>query len=374
MDKLNEMRIEDVQRAVNAARIFYDLFAETLNTVARSKPGAKEISKSQVLDVMYSYNMDCQNFPEDQASIFEATVKFLSQKTMLSEETIENVFNEVGEDPRILNVTSSNIELVSRIDSANKMVRLNVGEIGVSVPESVYARLYIKAGGDTSKISELIIKYFPLGITSGLFWSVDKPIYKELIEQSPLPALECFASPFNYSCSNFCSLFESDKAFGSKGNFFDYIQKLNEPCRLLVNPPYVEKIMAKTANVVLDYLNRVPGSEAIFMLPAWNKVGYGDKTEAIVTLENQHNIQSFEVPARQHTVYSFAKGESITANMALIFYILTSPGHTSSITMDRLKELIHEAYTRVGSKESVIKAVAPIQKKFLPSLSRVIPH
>ena len=230
MDKLNEMKIVDVQRAVNAARIFYDLFAETLNTVARAKTGAKEISKNQVLDVMYSYNMDCQNFPQDQASIFEATVKFLSQKTMLSEETIENIFNEVGEDPRILNVSTTNSDLVSRLDQVNKIVRLNVGEIGVSVPESIYTRLYISVKGDTSKIAELVVKYFPLGITSGLFWSVDKPIYKELIENSPLPTLECFASPFNYSCSNYCSLFKSDRAFGSLGNFFSYIKELNIPC------------------------------------------------------------------------------------------------------------------------------------------------
>lgn len=372
MDKLNEMRIEDVQKAVNVARIFYDLLAETLNLVARSTNGAKEIPKSQILDIMYSYNMDCQNFPEDQESIFEATIKFISQKTMLSEETVEKIFNQVGEDPRILNVPAVNINLISRYDSLNNMVRLNVGEIGISLPVSVYARLFRSANGDTSKISELVIKYFPLGITSGLFWSVDRSIYKELIENSALPVLECFASPFNYSNSNYCSLFKSDSVFGSKGNFFDYIKKLDVPCRLLVNPPYVEKIMAKTANVVLDYLARVPNSEAVFMLPAWNKVGYGGNAEAIETLEKQPNVQSFEVGAQQHSVYSFAKGESITANMDLIFYIATSPGHISSITIDRLRELVAEAYSRVGSRESVIKAVAPIQKRSLPNISSVM--
>lgn len=363
MDKLDQMSIGDIQKAVNVARKFYDILAETLNAVANSTVGAKEISKNQILDVMYSYNMDCQNFPEDQGSIFESTVKFICQKTMLSEETVEKIFKTVSEDPRILNVPNSNINLISRYDNINNLVRLNIGEIGVSLPVSVYARIYRSVNGDTKKIAELIIKYFPLGITSGLFWSVDRPIYKELIEKSSLPVLECFASPFNYSNSNYCSLFKSDRAFGSKGNFFRYIKKLNIPCRLLVNPPYVEKIMAKAVTEVMEYLNRVPGSEAIFMFPAWNKVGYGGEAEAISNLKDNPNVKSFDVPAKQHTVYSFAKGESITANMDLIFYLASSPGHEPTITIERLQEIVNEAYSLVGAKESVIKSVAPIQKK-----------
>ena len=67
--------------------------------------------------------------------------------------------------------------------------------------------------------------------------------------------IECFASPINCHSTNYCSLFESDKKFGSSGNFFEYFPKTNIPY-LHVNPPYTDFMINESLRIVIEKIDK----------------------------------------------------------------------------------------------------------------------
>lgn len=70
--------------------------------------------------------------------------------------------------------------------------------------------------------------------------------------------LECFSSPLNTQSQCFCSLFpQTDAMFGSKGNFFDYVNDglLDNHTAIIVNPPFELYILEKTVDVILQVIH-----------------------------------------------------------------------------------------------------------------------
>ena len=61
---------------------------------------------------------------------------------------------------------------------------------------------------------------------------------------------EMFASPLNSTLEFFCSIFEIDKVFGGKGNFFDYVNHIEGAYS--VNPPFIEYVFQKSSQVLME--------------------------------------------------------------------------------------------------------------------------
>eukprot|EP00752_Nemacystus_decipiens_P009505 g8496.t1 len=83
---------------------------------------------------------------------------------------------------------------------------------------------------------------------------------------------ECFASPLNCTLPRFCSVaFDTDKFFGSEGNFFqsEYQQGSFE-----ANPPFVEEVMERMVDHMHDLLERATGPMSFAVIvPGWDDEG-----------------------------------------------------------------------------------------------------
>src|SRR4029079_2279144 len=144
---------------------------------------------------------------------------------------------------------------------------VDIGHLKFSLPSSTYSRLYSESGNSEDKMKRLLLRYRPFGPERGFFWSMDRELYAFLSDKT---VIEGFASPFNRNSPNYCSFFEEDmRDFSSKGNVFEYMKKLDIPVRLILNPPYTEKIINRTADELISYVERVRGSECIVMIPNW---------------------------------------------------------------------------------------------------------
>jgi len=86
--------------------------------------------------------------------------------------------------------------------------------------------------------------------------------------------VECFASPLNRVLPVFCSAFaDVDKVFGSLGSFFDNINtnKIFDEGLFIANPPFVEEVMNKTYDTVVNRLkNNKQITTFMFIVPKWD--------------------------------------------------------------------------------------------------------
>ena len=141
---------------------------------------------------------------------------------------------------------------------------LSIYDITSKIPTYLQEKLTKQTNRD--EFIQLSIRYHVLGYSEGLFLSIDRHIYQKLMKSSKLPVLECYASPFNHNIDTYCSLFEEDKVFGALPRFDVFIDSINFPCRLIVNPPYTTRVIETCINKIINYMNRCNG-EFIAMLP-----------------------------------------------------------------------------------------------------------
>jgi hypothetical protein len=106
-------------------------------------------------------------------------------------------------------------------------------------------------------------------------WGLPQAVFNKLYDEHGVRN-EGFASPFNsravgsgYTDAKFCSAYiDTDKYFGSIGSFYeaDLIGTAGNWC---VNPPYVETMLKRTADHILESLSRADKLVIFVLLPAW---------------------------------------------------------------------------------------------------------
>jgi hypothetical protein len=85
--------------------------------------------------------------------------------------------------------------------------------------------------------------------------------------------VECFASPFNHKFETYYSIFEQDKVFGSKGNFFAELQPKGYVLpdgKYEINPPWNNE-MYQAVQMILANSMRSRTIQAIIVGPDWTK-------------------------------------------------------------------------------------------------------
>jgi hypothetical protein len=190
----------------------------------------------------------------------------------------------------------------------NKYAVLKYGDFTIKIAKDRYNILHNKA--DDRAILDSAFYYESL-LPGGQQWSIPLREYKKYCDTYRKPLVEGFASPFNSQAlmleQSFCSLSELDKPFGSIGNFFstDFENNL-----VIVNPPFVEKILYRAAKHIIKQLEQ--GNIFIFYGPNWSDAKFYKALAAIPGVQMKilrKNTYSYEdvvhnkmIPARFDSV------------------------------------------------------------------------
>ena len=162
------------------------------------------------------------------------------------------------------NVTSMPATVLSKHN--NKTV-ITIGIIKVILGDDLYDKISV---GNTLDVTALILRYSNLGLNTINFSYLGSNVYKWLSETSKIPCLECFASPFDNTLNDYCSIFPED---GSRGNFFNYIGTITisaSPMLVIAYPPNIDMIVNYCVELLMRYVSTVGGSGAILFLGSPN--------------------------------------------------------------------------------------------------------
>lgn len=167
-------------------------------------------------------------------------------------------------------------------------------------------------------IIRMALRYASI-LPKGQNWSIPRAQYNYLYKRGI--RYEAFASPFNSKLmgkegAKFCSIFpDTDKPFGSIGNFFD--MKIGQSTELdgwVVNPPFIDEILIKSANKIVEVSHEI---FVFFIMPNWTD------SEAYRIL-SEHKNTVFKKTLEKNTYFYENNGEKIIAKFASVVFIVYS--------------------------------------------------
>jgi len=245
------------------------LWKERCFNALRHKQNNQELDFTQYqwTRAVSSYFIDIVNFPDQSKSILASLFRHLSNRLNVSTDVIKEIVTESSVNvapPVLYEVPNPDVRF------EGKLAIVSIGRITMSMNLDVYNTF----SNDKLEFIRLVLRYSILSPSSGLFWSLDPEMYSGL-SRSKYDVLECFASPFNYNIKHFCSVFGDDTELTypdgvvCHGDFFSYIEELNDVYRLIVNPPYTDRVIDRTADAVAGYMARFPLAQFVAILPHW---------------------------------------------------------------------------------------------------------
>ena len=198
----------------------------------------------------------------------------------------------------------------------------------------------------------LLIRYYPLGISGSFFWSINRHMITEflrLLTPQGIPFLECFASPFNHNIENYCSPFAEDSLYGSKGNFFSYMEDLKKAGTkkifFIYNPPYTRDIVDRSAELIRDFIIENPECMLISMLPTLMKC------DGIKILSQIPNSCSEIFARNTYLLYNFATGDYFGPPMEVTITVYPGSVMTGEEMMASVKKTIISQGLRLPSED-----------------------
>lgn len=137
--------------------------------------------------------------------------------------------------------------------------------------------------------------------------------------------VECFASPFNHKFELYYSIYDQDKVFGSKGNFFSMIDCVEQQGMLPddgmyeINPPWNNQMYEKVNQVLKKTLANGRCIQAVIVGPNWRDTDWIPGLDKLLQLDpdgsayKEHSLtgtgdmwyrnDATDSPFRQNTVY-----------------------------------------------------------------------
>lgn len=169
--------------------------------------------------------------------------------------------------------------------------------------------------GDDEDIMKLALRYAFIQARGGNQWALPLHVYKNLIKYYKIE-FEGFASPFNslmleltQKRNTYCSIFASDKQFGSRGSFFE--QDFNNH-RVFMNPPFISTFVADI-NKLIEKNNK---GFYVLCFPTWEgKKCYDD------LFKNKLYQCSYIYEAGKH--YYEYEGRQVIAKFRTTFFIFS---------------------------------------------------
>lgn len=104
----------------------------------------------------------------------------------------------------------------------------------------------------------------------GYHASIPKKVF-DVLKKSLGVTHEIFSSPFNHSLDSYTSAYpDTDRFFGSKGNFFQIYEELfKNGGSFEANPPFLEEHMTMLALIVISVLSNSVPLSFVVIVPAW---------------------------------------------------------------------------------------------------------
>jgi hypothetical protein len=281
----------------------------------------KKKMKKTVFKLLSAYYMD--TFSGNGKNSLDLLISKISIKFLIPTAEVEEIFNKCD---------SIDYPQVSSDDILQKYI-----------PFWMRSRLVDIAG--ENEFIELGIRYYPMLLTDGLFLSIDPRLLKALESSSKLPNIETYASPFNHTLTNYCSLFVEDMVYGSLPRFDEFVNFIDYPARLLVNPPYTTNAIRVCVDKLLSYMSKQRG-EFIAIMPMMYDF------EPLDRLLQYPNTKHAVLEANNYTLYSFMTEKTILATMKLqVFVNIAENGDEMIDTIvskmnEYANELKHHKYLR----------------------------
>lgn len=212
-------------------------------------------------------------------------------------------------------VTESDIKFAQELEEKTKDIRSiamvrrikDIKGIEPSIEEKKDG-WYIE-GQYMGKDKNTAIRYYPLGASGSLFWTVPGNEYDKLVKDGPENVIEGFASPLNHHFKNYCSLFSED---GSLGNFFD--QNLDGYC-VVVNPPFALDILNEAAiRCRQQIMDAKKWTRIIFICPTWHNAKF------YMMMKRSEYLQ--DIKEGYHKYENMLTGEIIDSSFKTSWFIL----------------------------------------------------
>lgn len=268
------------------------------------KKSKRNISRMRWTAITAHYFADLVNFPEDNEDIFAGLVSFTCRISGLETKEVEDIFSATP-------VFTTQSRIVPQM--IVKRDHVEIFPLKFYLPENIIQTMTKDKNFDLT-----LLRYAPLNTETGYFLSIEPRLY-DLLSRSSMRVLECFASPFNYNLDNFCSVYPEDmeltypEGVRCYGNFLSYIDVLKEdknPCRLIVNPPYTDRIINKVGEKISEYFGVHPDSEVFCLLPDWTPQEGIEKIMSLPGSVSTH-ISITETSDNPFTMYSFSQNKSV---------------------------------------------------------------
>jgi hypothetical protein len=180
----------------------------------------------------------------------------------------------------------------------------------------------LKIGGCTATV-RAALRYAAL-LSGGQQWGIPRAHVAFLYDRAGVRN-EAFASPFNSRLiglpdASFCSLFtDTDGVFGSKGDFFALDLATAPAGNWVVNPPFVNELMARAARKCLAAVETGP-AHFYFIMPAWRDC------EAYLLLRKSKFVYAELALEPGSYYYESPTGERIRTRAASIYFAIAPTG------------------------------------------------
>jgi hypothetical protein len=125
----------------------------------------------------------------------------------------------------------------------------------------------------TLKMTALVLRYMCMGAFESNFHASILPGFAHR-----LPGfVECFASPFNHKLRDYYSMFDQDRDFGSRGNFFAFLKHHSDtlpPGNYEMNPPFTNAIFERLQAVIARTLAAQRTVTILLIGPNWGDTNW----------------------------------------------------------------------------------------------------
>ena len=294
----NQESLYAISQCIGWCKAVYKILSPEPLSKARYRKWFKVVSK---------YYVDKINNTSTNESLYNVLVWQTARKLDTTVERVESIFEETPHDGY-------------HVLGADKLT---------NVVPSVISNKLIQMRGNEEFI-RLVLRYYMMCVSEGLFLSIDREYYKLISRSSKLPILEGYASPLNHNLSEYCSLFKGDSVYGALPRYDVYIDHVNFPCRLCLNPPYTSNVIRICIEKTLAYMDRCRG-EFIMFMPVMYNFAIQDR------LFEYPHTRSCLVKGGTYVLYNFLNSTSITASMDLnVIVNVEGSGEASQAMLDSI--------------------------------------
>jgi hypothetical protein len=206
----------------------------------------------------------------------------------------------------------------------------------IKIPLDNRLRYLLDKSGE-KKFLRMILRYSGFGIT-GHHCSLPTNVYKYLYDEFNIRG-EGFSSPLNSKLIQmkdtfFCTLFkDTDKYFGSKGQFSKKILIKNQNVNWLLNPPYMPDVMFMMYKKVMGAFKIIEREDflVIILIPKW----VDDKTY-VKLINNKYLIRIVEPDIGKHYMNCNGRVTYMKAPVNSMFFLSKKKDIVSDEKIEKL--------------------------------------